>query len=83
MVSHILVVKRKQKLGGIKSLFWNPIFNNSNMLLRDFNGKKTCSASILIPQRTPLAWISIIEFEQKYYVLHRTDETGTGDIAGE
>lgn len=54
-------------------------FENGNILLLDFNGK-TCTAAILIPQRCLLSWISIVDFDKKYYAIKLPDsksEEGT------
>ena len=48
-------------------------FDNGSVLLEDKNGSIT-TAMILIKQQTLLDWISLIDKEQRFYILHSVSE---------
>lgn len=49
------------------------IFPNGMILLEDKDQRGTITARMLLKVQTLLDWISIIDKESRYYVLHRTD----------
>lgn len=49
-------------------------FDNGNVLLEDKDQRGTITARIILKMQTLLDWITLIDKEQRYYVLHETEK---------
>ena len=49
-------------------------FDNRNVLLEDKDQRGIITARIILKMQTLLDWITLIDREQRYYVLHETEK---------
>lgn len=49
-------------------------FDNGNVLLEDKDQRGTITARIILRMQTLLDWITLIDREQRYYVLHEMEK---------